>query len=171
MEPTELINVLQSHLDTEVSAPVLVSGSDKRPTPSVYIEDWTVDHLTSSASMNRYLTSLYDDQGNETARVFRIPYECRVSLMVRDVGTVSASTLNDKVHKELFKLESRPSKLDSRVSEVELGNSVGVDHQFLNPSEDEFSLAVNITTSLTYADSDYDTIEAITQEIEIIDEL
>jgi len=167
MEPTDLIDDLQSHLDSRMQPEVIVPGSEQRPVPGVIIEDWSVTHL--DGSMTRYLTSLYDDQGNETARVYRIPYDCRVSIMVRDVGEIGASRLNDSLGKELMRLEARPQRLNDSVSMVEMQGGRGIDHQFVNPSEAEFHQSVTLTTSLVYEDTTFDTIETITSEIEIVD--
>jgi len=114
MDSTKLIEVVQTHLDNLLSAPVKVSGDENRPVPAVFIEDWSISHLDSS--MTRYLTSTYDDFGNETARIYRIPYDCNVSFVVRDGGELSASQLHEDLRRELFKLEARPSKLDGGIS-------------------------------------------------------
>lgn len=167
MEVTELISTVQSHLDSAISAPVLVSGSEQRPVPAVLIEDWTVQQL--EASMTRYETSLYDDQGNEEARVYKVPYDCRVSFMVRDVGEVGASELHDRLRKELFKAASRPHRLSSRISRVELNSGGGVNHQFVNPSESEFNQTATFTSSLLWTDTEWNTIEQFNNNFEITD--
>lgn len=167
MEITELISTLQSHLDSKLSAPVLVTGSEERPIPAVIIEDWTAQH--HSASMTRYLESLYDDQGNETARVYRIPYDLRVSMMVRGVGSVEGSELFDKLRKELFKIESTPHLLSNDISQAELNSGGGMNHQFVNPSESEFNQTFTLTSALVYTDSEWDRIEDFTNDFEITD--
>lgn len=167
MEVTELISTIQTHLDNSMTPEVLVSGSDERPIPGVLIEDWSVNQL--EASTTRFITSLYDDQGNETARVYRVPYECRVSFMVREEGEVAGSELHDKLRKELFKLESRPFQLSNVVSSVKLNGGGGIDHQFVNPTESEFQQSATFTTSLVYEDSNFDSIETINTTIEITD--
>lgn len=167
METTDLIDVLQTHLDQTLNATVLVAGSNDRPTPSAVIEDWSIEQI--SESMSKYLTSTYDSQGNETARIYRIPYNCRVSIMLRDDGEVKASRLHDSLRKELLKLEAHPRRLNNSVSMVEMNGGGGVDHQFVNPTEAEFSQSVTFTTAMIYEDTDFNTIEEIVEEIEVTD--
>jgi hypothetical protein len=50
-----------------------------------------------------------------------------------------------------------------------MGNGMGIDHQFVNPSEDEFQQSVKLTSALVHVDTDYDTIEAFQNNIEIVD--
>jgi len=166
MEVTELISALQSHLDTQLSTEVLVSGSDQRPVPGVIIEDWNATHM--DGSLNNYLTSVYDDQGDEAARIYRIPYECRVSFMVRGSGELEGSQLHDKLKKELMRLSTRPSMLSNSISSVDLNGGGGISHQFVNPSESEFNQAATFTTSLILEDSDYENIEEVTTELDIV---
>jgi len=168
MEVTELISEIQSHLDNNLDPPVLVSGSDQRPVPGVIIEDWNVDHV--DRSMNRYLTSRYDDSGNETARVYRIPYECRVSFMIRDNDEVSSSRLFDALRRELLKLESHPQRLSDSISRASMDSGGGISHQFVSTTESEFTQAATFATSIVYEDSDYDTIEEFANEV-VIEEI
>ena len=165
MESTEIINIFQSHLNENLAAPVMVSGSDERPVPGVVIEDWNVTKMTGS--MNDYIGSKYDGVGTETARVFRIPYECRISMMVRDHGEVASSRLFDAVREELMKLETRPSRLSDRLSTITMGDGGGVSHQFVSTTESEFSQSVTIGSSLIFEDTDYDTIEEFANNFEI----
>lgn len=167
MDVTELISTVQSHLDDNLDPPVLVAGSDQRPVPGVIIEDWNVEHV--DRSMNRYLTSKYDDNGDETARVYRVPYECRVSFMVRDNGEVASSRRFDALRRELLKLESDPQRLSDSISRASMGSGGGVTHQFVSTTEAEFTQSATFATSIVYEDSDYDTIEDVIQEVVITD--
>jgi hypothetical protein len=165
MEVTELINVFQTHLDQALDVPVLVSGTDSRPVPSVILEDWNMSHM--NRSMNGYIGSEYDELGDETARVFRIPYSCRVSLMIREHGEVASSRLFDAVRAELISLEARPQRLSDRISRVEMNSGGGVQHQFVSTTESEFNQTATLYSSLIYEDSDYDNIEEIETELDI----
>jgi hypothetical protein len=167
MELTELISTVQSHLDDNLDPPVLVAGSDQRPVPGIIIEDWNVEQV--DRSMNRYLTSKYDDNGNETARVYRVPYECRVSFMIRDNDEVSSSRLFDALRRELLKIESNPQRLSDSISRASMQSGGGVSHQFVSTTESEFTQTVTFASSLVYEDSDYDRIEDVIQEVVVTD--
>ena len=165
MEVTELVNLFQSHLNQAIDPPVLVAGTDSRPVPAVIIEDWSVEQI--NRSMNGYIGSVYDNNGNEEARFNRIPYECRLSLIIREHGEVASSRLFDAVRRELSKLEMSPARLSDSVSHVEMVGGGGVQHQFVSTTESEFNQSVALHSSLVIEDDSYERIEEIESELEI----
>lgn len=167
MKTTEVISAVQNLLDIRLDdAQVLVAGAESRPVPSVVIEDWDVSHIQQS--MTNYLSSLYDEQGKETARVYRIPYKLRVDFMAKHKNTVEGSRLYDDLKHELFRMASTPRILPSGVSQVELNGGGGVSHQFVNPTESEYTQTATFTAAQTYHDSSLSNIENIEFEREII---
>lgn len=170
MQVSELIAQLQSHLDQRLAdVPVLVAGSESRPVPAVLIENWNATPL--EGSVNDYLTSLYDESGDETARVYRLPYRLRVSFLVRENDTADASRLHDSLAHELFRIETRPERLDDKISQAQLRGGGQLSHQFINPVESELTLAQTYTTSRIYTDEEWDRIESISNDVSIVDTL
>lgn len=167
MEVTELIKAFQSHLSDELEPQVLVAGSGERPVPSIHIEDWAIEQM--DASMNRYLTSTYDDRGFEQARVYRLPYSCRVSMVVRGRGDLEGSKQHDALRKELLKLEAHPDTVADEVSQVVIQGGGGIQHQFVSPTESEFQQDVRLMSALIWKDTDYENIEEVVADYEIIE--
>lgn len=166
MELTKLIERIQSHLDSRLEdVAVLVSGSEARPLPAIIIED--VELMPMDGSMNNYHTSMYDENGNETDRVYRRPYDARASFLIRDDNTVASAELFDDLLYELRRLEDRPSRLSNRVSRVRVGSGGGVSHQFVNPAESEFTQSATFTSALVRADDSWETIENIEHDLNI----
>jgi hypothetical protein len=166
MDVTELVAAVQSYLDNQLVAPVKVASGDDRPSPAVEIEGWDVSHI-NQANTN-YITSQYDENGVEIARVYRVPYDVRLSFMVRENDPVSGSRLQDNLKQELYVLEDRPHNVDDRLSRVMVEDGGGVSYQFQTPAESEFTQAATFTSSVVYTMDDYDNIEDIEFTVEVI---
>lgn len=165
MKVTDIIDAAQTYLNAELpDTTVLVSGSESRPLPAVLIEDWSVDVM--DGSMNDLIGTKYDSSGNQTAEVYRIPYEARISLLIRAEGSVAGSRLHDAVRRALLKASARSELVSERISNIEVGSGGGVSHQFINPSEAEYTQTFHVTSAETYENTSPERIEDMNIAVE-----
>lgn len=169
METTELISTLQTYLNERITAPVQVTGTDERPVPVVLINSWSTTQSTQHNT--NYIHSEYDEYGIESARVYRVPYDCRVSFEIRHDDTVEASRLHDSLRFELSKLESNPSQLSGSVSMVTVGNGGGINHQFIDPTEAEITQSATFLSAFTYVDESLTNIEEVDFDVVVTNKL
>ena len=167
MHNTELISTLQTYLNTNIAAPVHVGGTNERPVPAITLENWSVTQI-DLANSNYIGTDTDDVTGFDEAKVYRIPYDCRVSFKIRHDDTVEASKLRDQLRLELGRLEDRPSLMGDSLSQVSIGRGGEVSYQFAEPTETEMTQAATFTAATMYKDGDFDNIEDIDVEVSVI---
>lgn len=167
MKPTDLVAAVQSHLNSVIEPPVQVDGDDERPVPSVLIEDWDVNNIQQHNT--RYVYSEYNSQDVETARVYHIPYDLRVTFLCRHNEAVDVSTLQDTLREELMKLEINPKQISDEVGRVEAQGGSGVNYQYASPTEAESTQSAVFTSAQVYKRTDFDTLDSIDWEVEIAD--
>lgn len=166
MRPTDLVASLQSHLNSALPPPVKVDGSDNRPVPSILFRNWDMENIQKHNT--RYVHSTFNDDGSEATRIYQIPYNLRVSFLARHEKAVDVSQLQDQLREELLKLENNPTKIADEVVRVNTQNGSAVDYQYANPTEAEASLSAVFTSAQTYERSDFDTIDSMTFDVEVV---
>lgn len=159
MEPTDLIKTIQSHLDSVLTPPVQVNAEGSRPVPAVLIDSWDTEDMELHNS--KYLYSDYDNQGNETARYYHAVYDLRVSFLSRHDSAFEASTLNDKLRKELLKLETDPQRMSDEVGRINMGGGGGVNYQFAYPTETEMTQSAKFLAATSWKRTNFDTIDSV----------
>lgn len=165
MEPTDVIKTVQSHLDSVLSPPVQVNADNERPVPSVLMDGWDVQDIKQHNT--RYLYSEYNGSGTETARIYHVPYDLRVSFLVRHDSAFETSKLFDSLRDELLKLEVDPGLVSDEVGRVEMSSGSGVNYQYASPTEAEMTQAATFTAAQSYKKTDFETIETIDFDVEI----
>lgn len=169
MNISTLLAELQTYLDNEFpTIAIAVAGGESRPIPTIEIEDVSVQELSNAKSMNGYSSSVYEDR-REVERHNAIPYEARVSFLIRHRGSVEAAQLTDRLKSVLYKLSNRPERMSDSLSRVEVGSTSGMNHQFINPVETSFTQSAMFTSTLVHTDSTYQNIESFDIEVENTD--
>lgn len=145
MDQTELINTIQSHLDSKLSVAVRTRNGteDERPVPAVILED--VD-ITDIRFHNTHLAQAVENDSAGTAdeRYFRFHYWARLDYLVRHENDFNASTLRDQVRHTFQPLEENPRSLDNDLNEVNLRGGGGFTGSGTEDSESEMNQAVMI---------------------------
>jgi len=164
MEPTDVLKTVQSHLNSVLSVPVQVNAENNRPVPAVLIENWDIDDV--QLHNTRYLYSEYSG-GEEVARIHHVPFELRISFLLRHDSAFESSSLHDDLRDELLRLETDPTRLSDEVGTVRMDGGGGVSYQYADPTEVEATQAATFYAAQSYRWTDFDTIETIDFDVEI----
>jgi hypothetical protein len=90
-------------------------------------------------------------------------------MVVRGRGDLEGSKQHDALRKELLKLEAHPDTVADEVSQVVIQGGGGIQHQFVSPTESEFQQDVRLMSALIWKDTDYENIEEVVADYEIIE--
>ena len=155
MKVTTAVSNLISHLTADVSAQVQIAGSDGRPVPSVTVQDWTLKDLRGGTDDFRGVE--FNDDGQVTAKVYRIPYEMRIELLITHNDSVAAHDLFADVRESLRDLEKEPRSLHADMRRANMRGGSGISHQFNEPTEHELnqSLMIEAVEVMKRKDVDY----------------
>lgn len=146
MDQTELIDTVQSHLDSKVSVPVRTKGGtgDERPVPAVILEDVDIRDITLH---NTHLAGVEEKPpGTSDLRLFHFRYKARLDFAVRHTSDREASLLQDKLRAVFEPLTENPRSLDSDLSEVNLRGGGGFSLTNVEDKESSMNFAVQIRT-------------------------
>jgi hypothetical protein len=164
MDSTELVAAVQSYLNTQIAAPVQVTGSDERSVPSILIEGWSVSNLGSL----RYVKSEYDSNDYEQARIYHIPYDCELNFLIRGEEAFGASQLRSQLRNELMELERHPKRVSDHIGRVMTGGGGGISYQYANPTEADLRQTGTFTAASVYRDTDVQPITNIQIDVEVV---
>lgn len=164
MKQVAAIKALRSHLEDNVDAPFRTTGNeDEWPIPVVYVDDFTVEEITTNNS------SLAGEvhNGDSIDRYHRHYFNLTLELMVRDNDDVGAWSILDELRASLRPLEDAPQRLHSHVSNFDLGPAGQVTHQFVEPKETEINQTIDLRSHEVRVESHADLIESINQQLNV----
>ena len=169
MDVTTALTTLQSHISSQVSIPVRVSGmEDERPVPVLLIEDWDLVDLTLENTA--FAGQAVDPDDGVEKRWFRFYYALRVEMVVRHYDEVLAHQELDNLRVALSLIREDPVAFHDHLNDLQLRGGGGIDHQFIESKETDLHQAVRLTSfhEVKRDMSNYDTLDDIVDDFTLI---
>jgi hypothetical protein len=168
MDETALISTLQSHLDSQLSAPIRTSAmEDERPIPVVIIDDWDTrdQNFHNSAFAGDALGDFDNDGEDEYEWYLNFDFITRVELLVRHYDEVDANRLKDSVKNELRLIGENPLGFHDELKNCRLGGGGNPTYQFTEPKESELVVSARFHGDHTITRTPGDTQEATLEQV------
>lgn len=144
MDETQLIELIQSHLSSRLSAPVRTSAmDDERPVPVIIIEDWDTRDFNfhNSAFAGDAVGDFSGDGELEYERYLNFDFSTRVEFLVRHSDEVAVSRLKESVKQELRLIRENPMLFHEELKECELSADGNPTNRFTEPKESELMVS------------------------------